>query len=78
MIITYHRTGRLSLLGTAAAVAVGTVVLGVAAVTLLAVGVAAVGTRLLRGDRAIGPAAPGRTDPNTIEGVVVDSSDPTA
>lgn len=85
MLVTYHRAGRLSLFPALAAVAAAVVLAGIAAVVLAFIGAVALvivgGTacalwlfrsvgRIGRADRRV-PAH----DHDTIEGVVVDSTD---
>lgn len=77
MFLTYHRVGRISLLPALATVAAAVMVAGVAGIAFLIIGVAGCGVWLLR---AFG--GPARTnqrvpaqDHETIEGVVVDSTD---
>jgi len=77
MFFRYHRAGRLSLLPALAAVAAGLILAGVAAITLVVVGVAVCGIWLVRAIGRSGRA--GRRTPvqdhQTIEGVVVRSTD---
>lgn len=77
MFLTYHRIGRVSALPALAALAAAVMVAGLAAVVLLIVGGAACGVWLLRAVGRIGRAdrrMPAQ-DHDTVEGVVVDSTD---
>ena len=73
ILFTYHRVGRIPVLPALAAVGAVVIVGGLAATILAIVGVAAVGTRLLRrvGLAGTTPALPVQRD-DVIEGVVVD------
>lgn len=75
--LIYHRVGRISLFSALAAALALAFVAGVAAIALVAVAVAACGVWLLRLMGVAGPAGRARAvaDPNTIEGVVVESTD---
>jgi len=75
MLVTYQRVGKLSVLPALALVAAAVVFAGVAALTLVFVGLAAAGVVLLRTFlRATGRVSPraAAPDPDVIEGVVVD------
>jgi hypothetical protein len=77
MLVTYHRAGRLSLFPALAAVAAAVMLAGIAAVALVIVGGTACALWLVRSVGRIG--RPDRRvlahDHDTIEGVVVDSTD---
>jgi hypothetical protein len=76
MFITYHRVGKLSVPAALAAVAAAVVLGGLAAIAIAIIGVAVGAAWLLRA-AGIGRAAR-RVPPqdhNTIEGVVVDSTE---
>ena len=77
MLFTYRRVGGIPLLSALVAAAALAFVAGVAAIALVVVAVAACGVWLLRVMGVAGPAGRARAvaDPNTIEGVVVDSTD---
>lgn len=77
MFFTYRRVGRLSLLPALAAGAVLAAVAGVAAITVGAVVVVAGSVRLLRAIGRLGAAERDLPvpDTDTIEGVVVNSTD---
>lgn len=76
MIFTYHRVGRISVVGALAAAGAVVVVGGIAATVLAIVGVAAVGAGLLRAfGRIVAPRREAAIDDGRIiEGVVVESS----
>lgn len=77
MFFTYHRAGRIAVLPALATVATAVMVAGVAAIALVIIGVAGCGVWLLRVFGRLGRAE--RHVPSehheTIEGVVVDSTD---
>lgn len=77
MLVTYYRSGRLSLVPALAAIAAAVVLAGVTVFALVLVGGAAfsvwLGRALGRAGRAV-RRVPAH-DPDVIEGVVVDSSD---
>ena len=77
MFITYRRVGRISALPALVTVAAAMMVAGVAAITLVIIGVAGCGVSLLRACGRSGRAdrrVPAQ-DHQTIEGVIVDSTD---
>jgi hypothetical protein len=77
MYFTYHRVSRISAGTALATIASVGIVVGVGAIMLVIVGVAASGAALLRAIGAIRPATSGVpvADHATIEGVVVRSTD---